>query len=108
MMTPRMNPTARSTHRLTPRLLQVETFFRQKWEDAMRVNKLPHVGRMQGVQFDNRPTPKASRISVQYTDLDGAWQELNMPFLDAMYLLNALKAIALDIGFDVPGDPRES
>lgn len=71
----------------------------------MTVNKLPDVGRIQGLSrtagFD---VPKIV-VSLQYTDRSNGWHELEMPFLDAMYLLNCLRAIQQDVGYAMPDDP---
>lgn len=71
----------------------------------MTVNKLPEVGRIQGVQLTKGPDPKQSTIDLQYTDPAGRWHEVTMPFLDGMYLLNLLRAVQIDMGFDMPFEP---
>lgn len=69
------------------------------------VNQLPVVGRIQGLSLEGDQTPKGSRIRLQYTDPVGQWHETVMPFLDAMYLLNMLKAVQIDVGYSMPEDP---
>lgn len=66
---------------------------------------LPSVGQVQGAQFLPAKTPKESWVIAQYTDHKGKWNQLNLPFLDAMYLLNLLKAVQLQSGFKMPDDP---
>lgn len=70
------------------------------------VNKLPDVGRIQGLALLGDRTPKGSGLSLQYTDREGGWHDLTMSFLDGMYLLNLLKAVQLDVGFAMPEDPH--
>lgn len=70
------------------------------------VNRLPDVGRIQGLALLGDLTPKGSRLSLQYTDDAGAWHETEMSFLDGMYLLNLLKAAQIDLGFSMPDDPH--
>lgn len=74
----------------------------------MGVNELPNVGRIQGVTLQGGPEPQNYQIQLQYTDAGDVWHQVEMPFLDAMYLLNLLKAAALEVGFSVPDDPRGS
>ena len=71
------------------------------------VNQLPNADRIQGVQLEAGPTPDRSIVRMQYTDAQSRWHDLRMGFLDAMYLLNLLRAIQLDEGFEMPDDPRE-
>ncbi len=68
----------------------------------MQVNQLPPVGRIQGAHLLPGQFHETSSVRVQYTDQKGTWQELSMPLLDAMYLLNALKAIQKDTDFQMP------
>ena len=60
---------------------------------------LPSVGRIQGATPEQQPTHEASVVKLQYTDRKQEWCELEMPFLDAMYLLNILRGIEADAGF---------
>ena len=64
------------------------------------VTKLPDVGRIQGFALQKSTTAALSTAAVQYTDRNGQWYELKMPFLDALYLLNLLEAASADSGFD--------
>ena len=69
------------------------------------VRKLPVVGRIQGATQEGDGTPDGTQVTVQYTDHTEEWFELQMPFLDAMYLVNLLRAIQEDIGYVMPDDP---
>ena len=70
-------------------------------EGLMSVNRLPDVGRIQGVQGSGLGAdPRLARISLQYTDERNCWHELQMPALDALYLLNLLAAWAKDSGME--------
>lgn len=64
------------------------------------------MGRIQGAEFERGPTPDSSSVHIQYTDPEGSWHDLRTGFLDAMYLLNLLRAVQLDAGFEMPVDPR--
>ncbi len=73
----------------------------------MSPNKqLPAVGRIQGVQRPEGFDYQRMAITLSYTDPKGEWYDLEMPFLDAMYLLNLLKAMQQDVGFHMPDDPH--
>jgi hypothetical protein len=71
----------------------------------MTVNKLPDVGRIQGLTRTAGFDVPRIVVSLQYTDRSNGWHEVEMPFLDAMYLLNLLKAMQQDVGFAMPDDP---
>jgi hypothetical protein len=72
--------------------------------DAGPVNRLPDVGRIQGVvlQRSALKDPKADKIELQYTDRTPLqkWHSVQMPLLDALYLLNILESLSRDEGFD--------
>lgn len=71
----------------------------------MSVNVLPAVGRIQGLtRSEGFDVPKIA-VQLQYTDRSNGWHQVEMPFLDAMYLLNLLKALQQDVGFSMPDDP---
>lgn len=70
------------------------------------VTSLPIVDRIQGAKTEEGTADRPRWVDVQYTDHTGQWHELRMPFLGAMYLLNILRAIQLDVGFESPPDPR--
>jgi hypothetical protein len=72
--------------------------------NATGVNELPDVGRIQGLMLIPAQTPRDSKVQLQYTDQKGQWHQTTMPFLDAMYLLSALKALHDDTGFRLPDD----
>ena len=57
---------------------------------------LPDVGQVQGTVFLPAKTQKESWVIAQYTDHKGKWNQLNLPFLDAMCLLELLKAVQAD------------
>ncbi len=78
---------------------------KQQAQASSELNYLPAVGRIQGASHGGDRTPKGTTVKVQYTDPQGRWHEMAMPFLDAMYLLNMLRAIQQDIGFVMPEDP---
>lgn len=73
----------------------------------MTVNKLPGVGRIQGLARTEGFDVPNIQVSLQYTDRSNGWHEVEMPFLDAMYLLNLLKAMQQDVGYAMPEDPFE-
>jgi len=69
---------------------------------------LPPVGRIQGVELRREAPPQGSAVSVQYSshnrDAIGDY-ELVIPYLDALYLLNALRAIEDQSGFGKLSEP---
>ena len=69
------------------------------------VRKLPAVDCIQGAIQQGDGTPAGTQVTVQYTDHKDEWFEVQMSFLDAMYLLNILRAIQEDIGYVMPDDP---
>ncbi len=69
------------------------------------VRTLPIVDRIQGATQQGDGTPRGTQVTVQYTDHTDEWFEVQMSFLDAMYLLNILRAIQEDIGYAMPDDP---
>ncbi len=71
------------------------------------VRTLPSVDLIRGVRIEGDGTPGGSRVIAQYTDHTDEWFEVQMSFLDAMYLLNLLRAIQEDIGYVMPDDPFE-
>lgn len=66
---------------------------------------LPDADRIQGATVIGAGTRKDTRTRLRYSDANGKWYSLEMPFLDAMYLLNVLRAIQVDEGFEMPPDP---
>lgn len=73
--------------------------------NAASVNELPDVGQIQGLMHFPARMPKDAKVQLQYTDQKGEWYQTNMPFLDAMYLLNLLKAMQIESGFRMPESP---
>ncbi len=71
------------------------------------VQTLPAVDRIRGATQEGNGMPDGTQVTVQYTDHTDEWFEVQMPFLDAMYLLNLLRAIQEDIGYVMPDDPFE-
>ena len=69
------------------------------------VRKLPVVDRIRGVSQLGDGMPDGTEVTVQYTDHTDEWFEVQMPFLDAMYLLNLLRGIQEDIGYVMPDEP---
>jgi len=72
---------------------------------APGVTLLPTVGQIQGVSIVPAKSPKETWVVLQYTDQKEELKQVNVPFLDAMYLLNLLKAIQLKTEFKMPDDP---
>ena len=70
-----------------------------------QLHTLPSVDRIQGAILQGDRTPQGSQVVAQYTDHKGEWFEVQMSFLDAMYLLNILRGIQEDIGYVMPDDP---
>lgn len=70
----------------------------------MELHRLPDVGRIQGLQLQDSPLrdPAAMRVELQYTDRESTsvWHTLQIPLLDALYLLNLLEAMSQEQGFD--------
>lgn len=66
--------------------------------------QLPGVGRIQGATVEPS-APKDSIVRLQYTDDKQQLYELEIPFLDAMYLLNILRGIEKDMGFEAQNRP---
>lgn len=71
------------------------------------VNELPSAGRIRGIMLIPAPAPKDAKVQLQYTDPEEEWHQMTMPFLDAMYLLNLLKAMQIESGFQMPESPLE-
>lgn len=77
----------------------------------MTVHLLPDVGRIEGLvsEIADRSDPAKGRVRLQYTDRTGSWQELQLPVLDALYLLNMLEQWSKDEQLDhlrrPPGSP---
>lgn len=72
----------------------------------MQINQLPDVKSVWGGRLRDSGEPRSSRVVLQYESHDGNLQEINVPFLDAMYLLNVLKVIQQEMKFEMPDDPR--
>lgn len=71
------------------------------------VNALPAVARMQGLRLEPRgPDMNKAAVIAQYTDAAGQWHQLDLPYGDAMYLLELLLAVAAQTGY-VPGGRRK-
>ncbi len=69
------------------------------------LSQLPAVGHIQGITLAQFESPQDATVKLQYSDHNDEWYETEMSFLDAMYLLNLLKAIQKDTGFEMPDDP---
>lgn len=74
----------------------------------MDINQLPDVDRIRGAVLDRRATLRDSRIELEYLDQTGTVVKLSMPFLDGMYLLNLLRGLQAETGFQMPDDPYQS
>ena len=76
------------------------------------VNILPHVHRIEGMEFDHPggSAPQLGVIRLQYTDHKHAWHQLALPTMDALYLLNMLEQWSKDEGLEAlrqpPASPR--
>lgn len=71
------------------------------------LNVLPLVARMEGVRLEpHGPQIKAAEVIAQYTDEAGQWHELRMPYLDGMYLLELLAAVAGKTGYQPGGGQK--
>jgi hypothetical protein len=59
----------------------------------MMIHLLPDVGKIEGLRSQPEPATGFPQglLALQYTDRKGAWQELRIPTLDALYLLNLLE-----------------
>jgi hypothetical protein len=70
----------------------------------MELHRLPDVGRIQGLTLQDSPLrdPAAMRVELQYTGRESPseWHALQMPLLDAPYLLNLLQAMSQEQGFE--------
>ena len=64
--------------------------------------------RILGTQLstDRKRRPEWVDLQFQTADAGGPFQQLRMPFLDAMFLLSCLKSMQLDLGWNFPDDPR--
>jgi hypothetical protein len=72
------------------------------------MEQLPPVGRIQSVQLSGGPAFPDSVVSLQYSvhNSEGLGDyELRIPFLDAMYLLNVLRDLEKQTGFDAQKKP---
>ena len=67
-----------------------------------KIYRLPDVGNMKGVILQPTTNAQTSTVVIQYTDPHEQWCELQLPFLDAMYLLDLLKAVRKKSGFEMP------
>jgi len=68
-------------------------------------NQLPAVGRIQILTRSEGFDYQRMAVTLKYTDRSNGWHQVEMPFLDAMYLLNLLKAMQQDVGYALPEDP---
>lgn len=71
-------------------------------------HRLPDVDRILGLSPLISTTAALSTALLQYTDRNGQLYELQMPFLDALYLLNLLEQASKDSGFDHLRQPPSS
>lgn len=62
------------------------------------INLLPAVGHIQGVVLRKAGRPEDSICVLQYTDHNDKWHEIEIPVLDALYLLNLLSGMERDNG----------
>ena len=71
------------------------------------VKKLPVVSRIQGAVLEGRELHEQSFVVIQYSHRKDELYELEIPFLDAMYLLNILRGIEKDMGFESRNKPTK-
>lgn len=66
------------------------------------LNILPPVHRIEGFLFDHPGggNPQLGSVLLQYTDQKKSWHQLNVPAMDALYLLNLLEAWSKEQGLD--------
>lgn len=69
-------------------------------KDKAGITQLPDADRMEGVSLIPGATPQTTSVAIQYRNARTGWCEVKMPLLDALYLLNALEALAVDHGYD--------
>lgn len=72
----------------------------------MEISRLPDVGRILGLQSSGGSDLRKGRISLQYEDVQGRLQLIEMSLGEALYLLSLLKATQLNLGIPFPDDPR--
>jgi hypothetical protein len=66
----------------------------------MKFTQLPDADQILGVQLHQNRTAESSSVEVQYRNAAKGIQSVRMPFLDALFLLNALEQMSLDSGWD--------
>lgn len=70
--------------------------------EGTMVRELPDVARMEGFTLHRVGDPKTDwYFQIQYTDKDGNWQQVKVPMLDGLYLLNLLRAAEKDQRLDL-------
>lgn len=63
-------------------------------------------GHVLGGRLRNGGDGEPSRLAIQWRDLDGQVVQLEMQFVQALFLLSVLKSAQLDTGLPFPDDPR--
>lgn len=73
------------------------------------VSILPPVHQIEGFEFDHPggDDPRLGLLRLQYTDQKKSWHQLNIPAMDALYLLNLLEQWSKDEGLDHLRQPKE-
>ena len=66
----------------------------------MSIIKLPSVGRIRGISLERDDDPQKAKITLEYADHTQQLTEVDIPLLDALYLLNLLEAMSKDENFD--------
>lgn len=69
--------------------------------------QLPDCDHLEGISLLPAPTPKASRVTLQYRNATAGWCKVEMPLLDALYLLNPLEALSAQNGYDALRRPPQ-
>lgn len=68
----------------------------------MDIRNLPDVDRIQGLLYRRSPDrdPKKGVVNLQYTSSTGELCQMDIPSMDALYLLNMLEALVKDEGIE--------
>ena len=66
---------------------------------------LPSVGRIQSVVLIPDLDPTKAKVDLQYTDRNNEWCQVEMPLLDALYLLTLLEGMSREQGLDYLRQP---
>lgn len=74
------------------------------------ITQLPDADRIEGISLVRGLSPQASHLKLQYRNAHTGLCEVQMPLLDAMYLLNLLEALSKENGLEIlrkgPANPK--